>query len=138
MSYIGGYTIGHDVSARDWQRKPGGQWMAAKTFDTFSPLGPAIVTQVSNPHNLGIKCILNGNTVQNSNTNQLIFKSEKLLSFISNIMTLYPGDLIFTGTPAGVGVSRKPQLFMKPGDTVVCEIEELGSLPNTIIAPSNL
>lgn len=87
---------------------------------------------IPDPHNLKIRCILNGNEVQNSNTNQLIFKSEYLLSYISQIMTLHPGDLIFTGTPFGVGLGRKPPLWMKPGDKVTCEIEEIGSITNVI------
>jgi len=133
--YIAGYTVAHDVSARDWQlKKPGGQWMAGKTFDTFCPIGPAIVTEVSNPSALGIRCILNGQKVQNSNTNQFIFHPPKLLAYISAIVTLKPGDLILTGTPPGVGFGRKPQLFMKPGDEVTIEIDELGSITNRIVA----
>lgn len=107
--------------------------MAGKTFDTFAPIGPAIVTKVSDPHNLGIRCILNDKVVQNSNTNQLIFKTEKVVSYISNICTLTPGDLIFTGTPPGVGFGRKPPLFMKPGDKVICEIDEIGRLENQVV-----
>lgn len=87
---------------------------------------------VPDPHNLGIRCTLNGNIVQNSNTKELIFKSEYLISYISKIFTLSPGDLIFTGTPPGVGMGRKPPLWMKPGDKVTCEIDELGSITNTI------
>jgi len=139
LSHVAGYTVGHDVSARDWQlKKPGAQWQSGKTWDTFAPIGPAIVTKVSNPHNLGIKCILNGETVQNSNTGQLIFKTEKLISYISTICTLKPGDLIFTGTPPGVGMGRKPPRYMKIGDKVECVIDEIGSITNTVVAPSSL
>jgi 2-keto-4-pentenoate hydratase/2-oxohepta-3-ene-1,7-dioic acid hydratase in catechol pathway len=131
--YIAGYTVGHDVSARDWQlKKPGGQWLVGKSFDTSAPIGPAICVDVPDPHNLGIRCTLNGNIVQNSNTKELIFKSEYLISYISKIFTLSPGDLIFTGTPPGVGMGRKPPLWMKSGDKVTCEIDELGSITNTI------
>jgi len=133
QQYVAGYTVGHDVSARDWQlRKPGGQWMAGKTFDTFCSIGPSIVTKVSDPNGLNIRCTLNGQTVQSSNTNQFIFKVDKLVSYISNICTLKPGDLIFTGTPHGVGMGRKPQLWMKPGDKVICSIDELGELHNSV------
>jgi len=137
LDYVVGYTVGHDVSARDWQyNRGGGQWMAGKTFDTFSPIGPSIVTNISNPNNLGIRCILNGQTVQQSSTSQFIFKTEQLISYISKIVTLRPGDLIFTGTPPGVGVARKPPLFMKHGDTVTCEIDEIGRLTNKILGSS--
>eukprot|EP01114_Cavostelium_apophysatum_P007440 TRINITY_DN1953_c0_g1_i1.p1 TRINITY_DN1953_c0_g1~~TRINITY_DN1953_c0_g1_i1.p1 ORF type:complete len:297 (+),score=79.24 TRINITY_DN1953_c0_g1_i1:48-938(+) len=135
LDYVAGYTVGHDVSARDWQlRKPGAQWMMGKTFDTFSPIGPAIVTGITDPHNLGVRAILNGQTVQNSNTKQFIFNVNKMLSYISQVVTLKPGDLIFTGTPPGVGMGRKPPLWMKPGDKVTIEIDQLGSLTNEVVA----
>jgi len=143
-NYVAGYTIGHDVSARDWQlKKDGGQWMAGKTFDTFAPIGPCIRTMTEgfeedddpfDPHNTPIQLSLNGKTVQQSNTNQLIFKTPDLISYISQVVTLKPGDLIFTGTPPGVGFARKPPLFMNAGDTVVCEIRGLGTLHNTVVA----
>eukprot|EP01116_Phalansterium_solitarium_P021023 TRINITY_DN6399_c0_g2_i1.p1 TRINITY_DN6399_c0_g2~~TRINITY_DN6399_c0_g2_i1.p1 ORF type:complete len:298 (-),score=121.06 TRINITY_DN6399_c0_g2_i1:180-1073(-) len=134
LQHVAGYTVAHDVSARDWQlKKPGGQWLSGKTFDTFCPLGPAIVTEVSNPSNLGIRCILNGTTVQNSNTNQFIFHPPKLIAYISAIVTLKPGDVILTGTPPGVGFGRNPPLYMKAGDKVTVEIDELGSITNTIV-----
>jgi len=139
ISHVAGYTVGHDVSARDWQlKKPGGQWMAGKTFDTFAPIGPCVLICDSdstfNPHKLKIRCILNGQVVQESNTDQLIFGVEDVVSYISQIVTLRPGDLIFTGTPSGVGFARKPPLFMKPGDEVICEIEHIGRLRNHIVA----
>jgi 2-keto-4-pentenoate hydratase/2-oxohepta-3-ene-1,7-dioic acid hydratase in catechol pathway len=135
--HIGGYTIGHDVSARDWQlNKPAKQWMAGKTFDTFAPTGPELVTpdEVPDPHNLGIRLRLNGQTMQDSSTSQLIFGVEELIAYLSQIVTLEPGDLIFTGTPPGVGMARKPPVWLKPGDVVEVEIDGLGILRNTVIA----
>jgi len=110
--------------------------MLGKAFDTFAPIGPAIVTQVSDPNNLGVRCILNGKTVQNSSTSQFIFNVNKMISYISGIITLQPGDLIFTGTPPGVGMGRKPPLWMNPGDKVTVEIDEIGSITNEIVASS--
>ena len=136
LDHVAGYTIGHDVSARDYQlEKPGGQWMLGKTFDTFAPIGPEIVTsdEVGDPHALGIRCILNGDTVQDSTTAQLIFKVPQLVAYLSHVFTLAPGDLIFTGTPPGVGMARDPQLWLKPGDTVVCEVDGLGRLENDCV-----
>lgn len=136
MNYVAGYTVAHDVSARDWQiGRPGGQWLAGKTFDTFCPIGPAIVVGGDiNPSNLGIRAILNDTEVlQNSNTNQFIFHPQKLVSYISAIVTLKPGDLILTGTPPGVGFGKKPPKYLKVGDKVTIEIEQLGSITNTIV-----
>lgn len=135
--HIAGYTIGHDVSARDWQqRKPGGQWLLGKSFDTFAPFGPELVTadEIENPQNLHIQLRLNGQTMQDSNTNQLIFGVDELVAYISQVTTFAPGDLIFTGTPPGVGAARKPPVFLKPGDTVEVEIEKLGILRNPVVA----
>jgi 2-keto-4-pentenoate hydratase/2-oxohepta-3-ene-1,7-dioic acid hydratase in catechol pathway len=135
--HIGGYTIGHDVSARDWQlNKPAKQWMAGKTFDTFAPTGPELVTpdELPDPHNLGIRLRLNGQTMQDSSTSQLIFGVEELIAYLSQIVTLEPGDLIFTGTPPGVGMARKPPVWLKPGDVVEVEIDRLGILRNSVIA----
>lgn len=136
MSYVGGYTIGHDVSARDWQlKKDGGQWMVGKTFDTFAPCGPLLLTpdEVGDPHNLAIKLKLNGQVMQDSNTNQMIFNVPKTLAYLSSVFTLEPGDLIFTGTPPGVGFARKPPVFLKNGDVVEIEIEKLGTLRNPVV-----
>ncbi|XP_034975589.1 fumarylacetoacetate hydrolase domain-containing protein 2 isoform X2 [Zootoca vivipara] len=116
MSHVAGFTVAHDVSARDWQmQKNGKQWLLGKTFDTFCPLGPALVTKdsISDPHNLGIRCRVNGELVQNSSTSQLIFKTEALVAWVSKFVTLYPGDVFLTGTPPGVGVFRKPPIFLK-------------------------
>jgi 2-keto-4-pentenoate hydratase/2-oxohepta-3-ene-1,7-dioic acid hydratase in catechol pathway len=137
LSHVAGYSVGHDVSARDYQlKKPAGQWMLGKTFDTFAPLGPELVTSedVSDPGNLWIRCTLNGVVVQNSSTSQLIFPIQKLISYLSHVFTLSPGDLIFTGTPPGVGMGRKPQVWLKNGDVVVCEVEGLGRLENPVVS----
>ena len=135
-SYVAGYANGHDVSARDWQlKKDGKQWMAGKTFDTFAPVGPYLVTSddVPDPHNLRIQLRLNGETMQDSNTGQMIFKVDAILAHLSKIFTLEPGDLIYTGTPPGVGVARKPPIFLKAGDETEVEIEHLGVLRNTVV-----
>jgi 2-keto-4-pentenoate hydratase/2-oxohepta-3-ene-1,7-dioic acid hydratase in catechol pathway len=135
FKHVAGYTVGHDVSARDWQlNKPGKQWMAGKTFDTFAPMGPALVTsdEIPNPHNLGIRLRLNGKTMQDSNTSQFIFGVDVVVSYISQIFTLEPGDLIFTGTPPGVGAARKPPVWLQPGDVVEVEIDGLGTLRNPV------
>ena len=137
LNHVAGYMVGHDVSARDYQlEKPGAQWMMGKTFDTFAPIGPDLVTtdDVPDPHNLGIRCILNGETVQDSNTSQLIFGVPKLIAYLTHVFTLAPGDLIFTGTPPGVGMGREPQLWLKHGDHVICEIDGLGRLENPVIS----
>lgn len=135
-SYVAGYTVGHDVSARDWQlKKEGGQWLAGKSFDTFAPCGPVMVTpdEVGDPHKLAIKLTLNGEVMQNSNTDQMIFSVPQMIAYMSQIFTLQPGDLIFTGTPPGVGNAREPQVFLKAGDTVEIEIEKLGKLVNPVV-----
>ena len=135
--HVGGYTIGHDVSARDWQlTKPAKQWMAGKTFDTFAPTGPELVTpdEIPDPHNLGIRLRLNGQTMQDSSTRQLIFGIDELIAYLSQVVTLEPGDLILTGTPPGVGMARKPPVWLKPGDVVEIEIDHLGTLRNPVIA----
>ena len=134
--YVAGYTVGHDVSARDWQlKKDGKQWMVGKTFDTFAPVGPVLVTadEVPDPHNLGIRLRLNGQTMQDSSTKQLIFGVGEILAYLSQVFTLEPGDLIFTGTPPGVGMARKPPLFLKGGDVVEVEIDGLGLLRNPVV-----
>lgn len=137
MEYVAGYTVGHDVSARDWQlKKDGKQWMIGKTFDTFAPAGPVLVTkdEVPDPHNLGIRLRLNGETMQDSSTNQLIFSVPEVVAYISQVFTVEPGDLIFTGTPPGVGFARKPPVFLKAGDEVEVEIDGLGVLRNTVVS----
>ena len=135
LSYVGGYTCVNDVSARDIQNSDGGkQWTLGKTPDGFCPIGPALVTSddIADPQTLDIRCLLNGKVMQNSNTKEMIFGVAHLIAHISHYMTLMPGDLITTGTTFGVGIGRNPQVFMKDGDTVVIEIEKIGSLRNSI------
>jgi 2-keto-4-pentenoate hydratase/2-oxohepta-3-ene-1,7-dioic acid hydratase in catechol pathway len=137
LEHVAGYCVGHDVSARDWQlRKPGGQWLLGKTFDTFAPFGPELVTpdEVGDSSNLQITLRRNGEVLQDSNTRQLIFKVDELIAYISQVCTLLAGDVIFTGTPPGVGMARKPQIFLRPGDVVEIEIEKLGVLRNPVVA----
>jgi 2-keto-4-pentenoate hydratase/2-oxohepta-3-ene-1,7-dioic acid hydratase in catechol pathway len=135
LGYVAGYTCGHDVSARDWQKhKPGGQWLLGKTFDSFAPLGPALVTpdEVGDAGGLGIQFRLNGQVMQDSRTDQLIFGIPELISYVSSVCTICTGDVIFTGTPGGVGMARQPPVFMKPGDVAEVEIEKLGILRNPV------
>ena len=137
IDYVYGFACGHDVSARDWQHgRPGGQWLLGKTFDSFAPIGPCVATrrEVSDPHQLAIRMRLNGETMQDSSSNQLIFDIPTLVSHLSQIMTLHAGDLIYTGTPPGVGVARKPPVFLKPGDVCEVEIDEIGTLVNRCVA----
>ncbi|XP_077456497.1 fumarylacetoacetate hydrolase domain-containing protein 2A [Stigmatopora argus] len=136
LSYVAGFTVANDVSARDWQMKRNGkQWLLGKTFESFCPLGPALVTAdaVADPHKLGIRCLLNGELVQSSNTEQMIFRTQALVSWVSKFVTLTPGDVFLTGTPPGVGVFRKPPLFLKKGDVVECQIDQLGSIVNKVL-----
>jgi 2-keto-4-pentenoate hydratase/2-oxohepta-3-ene-1,7-dioic acid hydratase in catechol pathway len=135
MDYVFGYTVLNDVSARDIQlNEP--QWTRGKTIDGFAPMGPWIVTtdEIENPGELGISLKLNGVTMQNSNTRELIFDIPYLVSFLSNTITLQPGDIISTGTPPGVGMGKKPQVWLKPGDVVEATIEGIGTLRNTFVA----
>jgi len=137
--YVGGYTCGHDVSARDWQfRGEEKQWIIGKTFDTFAPVGPVLVTsdEIPDPHHLQIRLRRNGVTLQDSNTREFIFGVPHLLSYLSQVMTLEPGDLIFTGTPPGVGTARQPPILLQPGDIVEVEIEKIGILRNPCVAES--
>jgi len=135
LEYVAGYSIMHDVSARDYQiRKPGGQWMSGKTFDTFAPLGPALVTKedIPDPHVLDITCTVSGERMQSSNTKHLIFSVPDIVAYCSHIFTLEPGDVIATGTPGGVGFARKPPRLLKEGDVVVIEIRGIGQLRNPV------
>lgn len=136
LEHVAGYCCGHDVSARDWQqRKPGGQWLLGKSFDTFAPFGPELVTtdEAGDVSNLRIQLRLGGRTMQDSSTRQLIFSVAELVSYVSGVCTLAPGDLIFTGTPSGVGIARKPPVFLQEGDTVEVEIERIGLLRNRVV-----
>jgi 2-keto-4-pentenoate hydratase/2-oxohepta-3-ene-1,7-dioic acid hydratase in catechol pathway len=131
--YVLGYTCGNDVSARDCQLRLDKQWARGKSFDTFAPIGPWITTEID-PDKLHIGLTLNGQVMQDSSTSDLIFSTAKLVSFVSQNLTLYPGSIIMTGTPSGVGMGRKPPVYLKAGDEVVVEIEGLGKLRNPVVA----
>lgn len=133
--YIYGYTIMNDVTARNIQKNEH-QWYRAKSFDTFGPIGPviAIKDKIPDPQNLNLKSYVNGKLRQDGNTSDMIFGVYPLISYISKSITLEAGDLISTGTPAGVGVFMKQKKMLKPGDTVICEIENIGKLENKIIS----
>jgi 2-keto-4-pentenoate hydratase/2-oxohepta-3-ene-1,7-dioic acid hydratase in catechol pathway len=131
MGAVFGYTCANDVSARDLQFGDR-QWVRGKSLDTFCPIGPWIMTpdEIPDPHSLGIRCWLNGQIMQNSNTDMMIFKLPELITFISMNFTLMPVDIILTGTPQGVGTFREPPVYLKDGDEVVVEIEKIGRLMN--------
>lgn len=136
MEYVFGYCCGNDVSARDWQKgTPGGQWLLGKTFDSFAPLGPYLVhkSAVPDPGNLRVQLRLNGQTMQDSTTQQLIFSIPKVIAHISKVVTLRPGDVIYTGTPPGVGDARTPPVYLSAGDVCEVEIEGLGTLRNPCV-----
>jgi acylpyruvate hydrolase len=135
LDYVSGYTCMNDVTDREAQGKDG-QWVRSKSYDTFGPIGPRIVpaSEIGDPHNLKIEARLNGKTMQTSNTNQLIFNIPYLISYISQRVTLEAGDVITTGTPHGVGLFYKPPIFMKDGDVIEVEIENIGILKNTVVA----
>ncbi|HEY3756348.1 MAG TPA: fumarylacetoacetate hydrolase family protein [Opitutaceae bacterium] len=136
LDYVLGYTAANDVSARDWQLKfGGGQFCQGKSFDTFCPLGPVLVTrgEIPDPNRLKIKTVLNGATMQDSSTSEMVFDVPTLIEFLSGSKTLLPGTVILTGTPAGVGFTRKPPVFLKAGDTISIEIEKIGALTNPVI-----
>ena len=128
LEYVAGYCLHNDYSEREYQLERGGQWVKGKSCDTFAPLGPFLATkeEVNDPHQLGLWFKLNGDPVQNSNTSDLIFGIPKLVSYLSNFMTLLPGDVISTGTPEGVGLGMKPPRFLKVGDVVELGIDGLG------------
>eukprot|EP00980_Cylindrotheca_fusiformis_P000895 scaffold238_cov95-Cylindrotheca_fusiformis.AAC.1 len=137
---IGGFTVVHDVSARDWQlEKNGGQWLLGKAGDGYAPIGPVIVTTDEfslehHAHSSGIRCRVNGELLQDSNTSNLVHKVDAIISFLSKFMTLHPGDIIATGTPPGVGCFRKPPRWLVPGDVVECEIDGIGCIANPVVA----
>ncbi|MGH7864841.1 MAG: fumarylacetoacetate hydrolase family protein, partial [Candidatus Binataceae bacterium] len=135
LNYVAGYTIGNDVSVRDWQFHSG-TWIMGKGFDTHGPLGPYLVTpdEAGDIENLDLKTWVNGELKQSSNTKHLIFGVGELVEYITKAFTLEPGDVVFTGTPAGVGFSRKPPQALMPGDVVRIEITRLGVLENPVIA----
>jgi 2-keto-4-pentenoate hydratase/2-oxohepta-3-ene-1,7-dioic acid hydratase in catechol pathway len=135
QDHVWGYTIVNDVSARDYQRATT-QWLMGKTFDTFAPMGPWIVTadEIADPHDLNISLDIDGETLQDSNTKDLIFKIPELIAFLSSVFTLEPGDIVSTGTPSGVGAARKPPRFLRPGEEVTVKIQGIGELTNPVVA----
>lgn len=136
LDYVLGYTCANDVSGRDWQKEGGGsQWCRGKSFDTFCPLGPCIVTadEIPNPNSLRIATRVGDETLQDSNTADMIFDVPALIEFLSGSTTLLPGTVILTGTPSGVGMARTPARFLQPGESVTIEIEKIGSLTNPVL-----
>jgi 2-keto-4-pentenoate hydratase/2-oxohepta-3-ene-1,7-dioic acid hydratase in catechol pathway len=133
--HVFGYTAFNDVSARDVQRATS-QWMIGKTFDTFAPMGPCLVSadEIADPHALDISLRIGGETLQHSNTRELIFNIPDLVAFLSSVVTLEPGDVVATGTPGGVGFARVPPRYLQPGDEVVVSIEGIGELHNPVVA----
>jgi len=139
MNHIAGYVLHNDISEREFQLERSGQWVKGKSSDTFAPLGPYIATteEIKDPHNLNMWLKLNGKTMQDSNTSDLIFGIPKLVSYISKFMTLLPGDIISTGTPFGVGLGLDPQIFLKEGDEMELGIDGLGVSKQKVIAFKN-
>jgi 2-keto-4-pentenoate hydratase/2-oxohepta-3-ene-1,7-dioic acid hydratase in catechol pathway len=138
LDFVFGYTIVNDISARDLQFSDG-QWVRSKSLDTFCPLGPVIVTadEIPDPQSLSIRCLVNGRYLQNSSTSEMIFGVKQLIVYLSKSFTLEPGDLVTTGTPNGVGVFRRPQIFLQDGDIVTVEIEDIGQLMNRARTTAN-
>ncbi len=135
LDYVLGYTCANDVSARRWQKHAGaGQWVRGKSYDTFCPVGPVLTLAeaIPDPQNLAISCRVNGETVQESHTSDMVFSVAQIISYLSQGTTLLPGTLILTGTPEGVGYTRTPPLYLAPGDRVAVEIEGIGTLENGV------
>jgi 2-keto-4-pentenoate hydratase/2-oxohepta-3-ene-1,7-dioic acid hydratase in catechol pathway len=135
--HVAGLTVGQDLSERLLQWSAGGQFSLGKSFPGFGPMGPCLVTPegLANPDDLAIGCTVNGEVVQKSRTSDMVFSVARLIAELSAVLPLLPGDVIFTGTPAGIGATRKPPRFLQPGDTLVSAIEGLGELRNRCIAP---
>lgn len=136
LDHVLGYTAANDVSARDWQfRLNGGQFCQGKSFDTFCPMGPALVTrdEIADPNDLRIRTVLNGQAMQDWTTRDMVFDVPALIVFLSGSKTLLPGTVILTGTPHGVGYARKPPVYLKAGDTVTVEIDGIGALTNPVV-----
>lgn len=135
LDHVAGYMALNDVSARDFQFRST-QWLQGKTFDTFAPCGPFLVTadEVPDPHALAVRLRLNGQVMQDSNTREFIFSIPQLIAYLSDILTFAPGDIISTGTPPGVGFTRKPPVLLKAGDVVEVEVEQVGVLRNPVVA----
>jgi 2-keto-4-pentenoate hydratase/2-oxohepta-3-ene-1,7-dioic acid hydratase in catechol pathway len=133
--HVYGYTIVNDVSARDFQTATT-QWLMGKTFDTFAPMGPWIVTkdEIADPHALDISLEIGGEVLQKSNTRELVFRIPELIEYISTVVTLEPGDVVATGTPAGVGFARRPPRWLKPGEEVIIKVAQIGELRNPVVA----
>ncbi len=135
--HVFGYFVANDVSARDYQfHSP--TFTMGKSFDTHGPIGPWIVTadEIADPHKLGLRCFVNGQSRQDSNTEHLIFNVWQQISYLSSAFTLEPGDLIATGTPEGVGIGMQPKCFLQPGDVVRCEVDQIGTIENTVRIPA--
>lgn len=137
LDYVGGYTAFNDVSARDLQKQTS-QWTAGKACDTFAPCGPWVVTadELPDPQDVRVQARLNGKTMQDARTDTMLFSVRRLIEFITSVITLRPGDIIATGTPAGVGAAMEPPVFMSPGDVIEVEIDGIGVLRNTVVGAS--
>jgi 2-keto-4-pentenoate hydratase/2-oxohepta-3-ene-1,7-dioic acid hydratase in catechol pathway len=134
-SFVLGYLVANDVTARDWQlKKPAGQWLLGKSFDSFLPIGPFLVTadEVPDPTSLHVTCRINGELLQDDTPDHMLFSIPHLIAYISAVTTLHPGDLILTGTPAGIGASRTPPRWLQPDDVVETSVETIGTLRNTV------
>lgn len=139
LDYVAGYTCANDVSARDWQKHAGGgQWCRGKSFDTFCPLGPCLadLDEIPDPQHLGLRTRIGSETLQDWNTNDMIFTVAEIISFLSGSTTLLPRTVILTGTPHGVGMAREPKRWLQPGEEVTVEIDGIGSLTNPVIEES--
>jgi 2-keto-4-pentenoate hydratase/2-oxohepta-3-ene-1,7-dioic acid hydratase in catechol pathway len=136
LDYVFGYTCANDVSARDWQLRLDRQWARGKSFDTFCPLGPVLVTtdEIPDPNTLAISTTVDGETLQSSNTADMIFSVRQIIAYLSEGMTLRPGTVILTGTPEGVGMGRTPNRWLRPGETCDITIEKIGTLSNPVVA----
>jgi 2-keto-4-pentenoate hydratase/2-oxohepta-3-ene-1,7-dioic acid hydratase in catechol pathway len=134
LAHVRGYVVANDVSGRDLQFADG-QWVRGKSLDTFLPVGDLVpASDVPDPQSLGIRAILNGEVMQDSNTANMVFGVAEVIAFVSQGITLEPGDLIITGTPAGVGAFREPKVWMQPGDEITIEIDGIGSITNPVVA----
>ena len=135
LGYVAGYALANDVSERNWQIKRNGQWGKGKSFDTFGPIGPWLVTtdELQNPQTLDLELKVNGEVKQTSNTEDMIFPVAQIVSYLSQFMTLLPGDVVITGTPAGVGLGMKPQQFLKKGDVVTLHSPVLGTQTQNVV-----
>lgn len=139
LNFVAGYMVGNDVSARRWQAHAGnGQWVRGKSYDTFCPIGPCLVTadEIPDPQGLNMVCRLNGKVMQEANTSDMIFSVAEIIAYLSEDTTLPAGTIILTGTPSGVGFIRKPPVYLKKGDLMELEIENIGTLVNPVVEPS--